>query len=153
MRSVIRMSEATALGLHAMAAIAEKVTGDREGLMTVQAMAKALDASANHLSKVLQRLSHGGLVHAVRGPGGGYTLTNDPAKTSLLEIFELFEGPLALSGCLFSDSACERPICIMGGLIDRVNREVREYLEHTTLDMLAQQNCITDLRETRATAP
>ena len=153
MRSVIRMSEATALGLHAMAAIAEGSRGDTGGLLTVHAMAESLDASANHLSKVLQRLSHGGLVRAVRGPGGGYALAQPASEISLLDIYELFEGSLVLSGCLFSDSACKRSVCIMGGLIDRVNHEVRDYLKHTTLDTLAQQGCITDLRETKATAP
>ena len=153
MRSVIRMSEATALGLHAMAAIAERTLRDTGGLLTVHAMAESLDASANHLSKVLQRLSHGGLVRAVRGPGGGYALAKTASEISLLDIYELFEGPLALSGCLFSDSACERSVCIMGGLIDRVNHEVRDYLEHTTLNTLAQQGCITDLRETNGATP
>ena len=153
MRSVIRMSEATALGLHAMVAIAERSLGDDGKLLTVHAMAEALHASAHHLSKVLQRLSHGGLVRAVRGPGGGYALATPASETSLLKIYELFEGPLALSGCLFSDSACRRSVCIMGGLIDRVNHEVRDYLEHTTLDTLARQGCITDLREVMEETP
>ena len=88
MADMVRLSEATALGLHVMAIIAAQ----NRAIPVVDA-AKQLDASAAHLSKVMQRLAKAGFLKAKRGPSGGYTLARPATEITLLEIYEALEGP------------------------------------------------------------
>lgn len=58
------------------------------------------------VAKVLTQLSQHGIVNGTRGPGGGYRLTRDPAKISIFEIVELFEGHRDPSSCPFGPGWC-----------------------------------------------
>ena len=58
MPTVLRISDAAALALHAMVMLAEAP----ERRMSAKAIASELDASQAHLAKVLQRLAKAGLV-------------------------------------------------------------------------------------------
>lgn len=107
-------------------------------MISAREISQTLRASEAHLSKVLQRLSRAGLVKAVRGPKGGFILNRDPGQISLLEIYETIEGPLTSSTCLIGPPVCQGKNCILGGLIESVNRQVREYLSGTRLSELRE---------------
>ncbi len=47
--------------------------------------------SSHHLAKVMHVLGHVGLVHSVRGAGGGYQFAGNARRTTLLDVAELFE--------------------------------------------------------------
>jgi Rrf2 family protein len=129
MAEFIRMSEATALGLHTMAVVAR-----RNGPTSTAQIAAELHASEAHLSKVLQQLVRVGLLRSKRGPSGGYALAKPPGEISLLAVYEALEGPLCQDGCLFTEPVCRRPHCILGDLVERVRNEVHERFESTTLN-------------------
>jgi Rrf2 family protein len=71
-------------------------------------LAVAADCPEQFLSKVLQSLTHAGLVMSHRGNTGGFELSPVHRNASVLEIIEAIEGPLRLNVCLTSDSACGR---------------------------------------------
>ncbi len=129
MTSSLKISEAAALALHTMALLAcEPAT-----VQTTQQLSVTLQCSEAHLSKVLQRLVKAGLLIASRGPRGGYTLAQSPAQIQLLQIWEAIDGPIGTIHCMHPPPVCDGTSCIFGGLVAKVNREVREYLENTTL--------------------
>jgi len=132
MASVLKVSDAAALGLHAMALLATKP--DRR--LPNPHIASVLHSSAAHLSKVLQRLAKAGLVRATRGPKGGFQLAPGGESLTLLQVYEAIEGPLAPQDCLLGSPICNGRHCIFGELLGRVNREVREYLAGTRLSDL-----------------
>ena len=134
MADMLRLSEATALGLHAMAIIA----GQERAISVVDA-AKQLDASAAHLSKVMQQLAKSGLLQAKRGPSGGYTLARPATEITLLAVYEALEGPIRQDGCLFAAPVCQRVQCILGGLVERVRTQIYDHFEATTLADLAER--------------
>lgn len=125
---LVRMSEATAIGMHAMVVLA----GAAEPVAAAST-AGSLAVSPAHLSKVLQALSRAGLLDARRGPNGGYTLAKPAASIRLLDVYEALEGPLRLDGCLFDRPVCKRERCALGDVVSGVRREVSEYLRSTTL--------------------
>ena len=74
MSSMLRMSEATALGLHAVVCLAEATD-----LVTAQALAAALNGSVAHLSKVLQTPRLGGNRRGdARTAGAGFAWLSMP---------------------------------------------------------------------------
>ena len=133
MSTVVRMSEAASLGLHAMALLAKEpgcVCSTRE-------IAGTLNVSEAHLAKVMQRLARSGYASSVRGRRGGFALAGDGDPT-LLELYEAIEGALEQPGCLLGIPVCDGEVCILGGLLEDTGRRVRDYLAETRLSGLAR---------------
>ena len=134
MSSVLSISDAASLAMHAMvflAARANRSASSRE-------IALELNASGAHLSKVLQRLAKVGLLKSMRGPRGGFRLGRPPEQVPLLEVYESIEGPLQSRNCLLSRPVCVGDKCILGGLLETVNELVRGHLTETKLSQLIQ---------------
>src|SRR5579863_5366290 len=74
-------------------------------------LAQAAECPEQFLSKVLQSLSHAGLVASHRGNTGGFTLAPSHRNASVLEIVEAVEGPVRLNLCLTGPHACEPQNC------------------------------------------
>lgn len=132
MSSLLRISEAASLAMHTMVLLA----AGREQRWSVRRMAEALGASSAHLSKVLQRLAHEGLVTSERGPKGGYALAAPPENITLLQVYEAIEGPLSSSNCILGADKCLFRKCIMGNLIAHLNQKVKAQLANRTLAQL-----------------
>jgi Rrf2 family protein len=127
MASVLRVSNAASMALHAIVLLA----ANSGKLLSTRDIAETLNVSEAHLSKVLQRLVKARLVRATRGPKGGFEIERGKDKISLLRVFEEIEGPLRPEDCLLASSICGGENCIFGDLLTRLNHEVREYLAAT----------------------
>jgi Rrf2 family protein len=112
------------------------LTAHNKRLVTAHEVAETLSVSEAHLAKVLQRLARTGLVESVRGPKGGFALARAGEEISLLQVYEAIEGPLEDTHCLLGEPVCRGDRCILGGLLETVNRQAREYLAGTTLNEL-----------------
>ncbi len=127
---ILNISEAANLAFHSLAYMVNRK--DQE-LVQVAAVARFLDASEAHLNKVLQRLKKGEIVRSVRGPGGGFALAADPKTTTLLDVFEVMDGPLSNSSCILGQSRCIFGTCLFGDLLTKIHDDVKEYFSKTTL--------------------
>ncbi len=136
MTSVLRFSEAASLALHAALVLAQEPSRH----LTTNEIARRLRVSEAHLAKVLQRLAKAGYVGATRGPLGGYALAKAPEETTLLQIFEAIDGPLEAVNCLLGTPVCSGSCCLLGGLLEGLNRQVRDYLSLTTLAAMARED-------------
>ncbi len=135
MATMIRMSDAASLAIHAMAIMAK----EPDAVHSTHGVATALGVSEAHLAKVMQRLTHVGLVSSVRGPKGGFIIARPAAEIRLLDVFEAIEGHLEPRGCLLRTPVCGGENCILGHLLGNVNREVSEYLTNTRLSDISQR--------------
>ena len=134
MADIIKISDATALALHSMVHMA--INPDTQS--TAAEIAEVFEASKHHMAKVHQRLAKAGLIFSQRGPTGGVGLAKDPAGITLLEIYEVMEGPMACHPCLFGKEVCPHNDCALSGLLPGLARQVRDYFEQTTLAQLAE---------------
>jgi Rrf2 family protein len=129
MQSVLKISEAASIALHAMTYIAcnaNKPASTRE-------IAESFKISENHLSKVLQRLTKSDLLKSIKGPQGGFVLTRNSTEITFLEIYEAIDGTLKEGCCLFGRQACKSDKCIMGDFLNKINKEVKEFFESKKL--------------------
>ena len=136
MADIIKISDATALALHSMVHLAI----DPEKQSTTAEIADIFEASKHHLAKVHQRLTKGGLIISTRGPSGGVGLAKDPVEITLLEIYEVMEGPMICHPCLFGKEVCPRADCVLGTLLPGLARQLRDYFEQTSLAQLAKES-------------
>jgi len=130
--SILNISEATAIGLHAAILLAEM----RNIRLSARQMSKILQVSQAHLAKVLQLLNKAGIVSAAYGPAGGYTLARLPEEITLLDIYQAIEGPMKPSNCLLKKRICNGKKCFMGGLITSINKQMYEHFSKTRLSEL-----------------
>ncbi|HPT41038.1 MAG TPA: Rrf2 family transcriptional regulator [Candidatus Gastranaerophilaceae bacterium] len=135
MQSVLKISEAASIGLHAMTYIAFH---SNEPACTKD-IAINFNVSVNHLSKVLQRLVKAGLLHSVKGPLGGFELTKKCEEITFLEIYEAIDGKLNEGCCLFGKKACGADKCIMGDFLNKTNKSVREFFGNKKLSDFCNQ--------------
>ncbi|MDD3435728.1 MAG: Rrf2 family transcriptional regulator [Candidatus Gastranaerophilales bacterium] len=126
--SMLKISDAASIALHSMIILVKK--GDK--LTSVKEIAAELNISANHLSKVLQRLTKAGFVESIKGFNGGFRIKANPQILTFLQIYELFDGKLKDSSCLLSNNKCGDK-CIFSDLISSINRQVKEKFESTKL--------------------
>ena len=134
MSSFIKISEAASLAFHTAAFLAQ----NPGQLVPSREIARALGASENHLSKVLQRLARSGIAHSTRGPNGGFRLRSLGEKMKLAEIYEAIEGPLAPGRCLLGLPVCKGNRCALGAVLHKTNEAVKRCLTGTTLAELAR---------------
>jgi Rrf2 family protein len=133
MSSILRISEATSLGLHAMVLMAERP----ESPISCKEIAASFGVSQAHLAKVLQRMAKLGLVRSLRGAGGGFMLARPAERIALLHIYEAIEGPLALGNCLLASPACDQRVCVLGDLLESFTAQFVDYMAKTRLSDIA----------------
>jgi Rrf2 family transcriptional regulator, cysteine metabolism repressor len=78
-------------GLLALAELAENYKLRRA--VQVKEIANNQQIPLQYLGQIMVLLRRGHLVHAVRGPSGGYTLARPPETITVKEIITLLEGP------------------------------------------------------------
>jgi FeS assembly SUF system regulator len=90
-------------------------------------------------AKLLKQLAREGLLVSQRGPGGGYGLARDAARISVAEMVAALEGPIGLTECSAHPGACvQESACHVREPWQRINRAVRDALEHVSLADLAR---------------
>lgn len=102
----MRFSSRTLYGMRAMVALA-RVHG--QGSAFLKDIVEAEGLPATYMEQVMVPLRKNGLVQAIRGAKGGYTLARNPAEISVLSIIEALEGPFALADCPAGSGCCGRP--------------------------------------------
>lgn len=134
MASLIRVSEAASIALHAclwMARAPAEYCRSKDICAT-------LGFSAAHFAKVMQALSRAGLVSSARGPTGGTRLARPPNQITLLQVYEAVGGPTQTARCLLAPDNCPAAGCKLGQAFARHNAELRQLFAATTLPALAR---------------
>jgi len=135
MASIIRLTEGANLALHSMILLAQQ----SKQPMDNKSLARELGASGAHLSKVLQRLQKAGILDSVRGPKGGFRLARRPDAVTLLEVYEVIEGPYEIKDCLLDKEVCGAQGCFFGNLLRKSGEEFRDRLAGTrNSDLMAR---------------
>lgn len=127
-------SKACEYGIRAAIYIAgQSAQGQRPSLKDV---AREAGAPAAFTAKILQTLSRSGIIHAVKGPGGGYSMGE--ASSNLARLVAAIDGADVYLGCGLGLEECDasRP-CPMHHKFGHIREELREMLENTTISELA----------------
>jgi len=132
MSNVMKLSDAASIAIHAAVYLAAQTPK----VCSAPDIARALHVSQAHLIKVLQRLTRAHLVTASRGPKGGFSLARPADSITLKEVFEGIEGELTPVRCLLKHPLCDGTACILGSLVQQINKQSLSYFNDKTLAML-----------------
>jgi Rrf2 family protein len=93
-------------GIHAVRALivlAELPENTYAGAVSI---AEKIGAPKNYLGKILQQLTHSGVVSSQKGLGGGFQLARNPKDIALLDIVDPIEHINRWSGCILGRDQC-----------------------------------------------
>lgn len=96
-------------GRYALRVMLDLAEHHGEGYIPMKVVAGRQNISLKYLERILPVLTRNHLIEGIQGKGGGYRLTEEPAKYRVGDILRLTEGDLAPVACLGSGAkACER---------------------------------------------
>jgi len=134
----MKFSTRAIYGMRAMLALARE---HGRGSMFLKDIAEREKLPGTYMEQLMVPLRKAGLVQAVRGAKGGYTLARRPAEITAKEILEALEGPLALAECPGGSGCCGKPdTCILRDLWQEASASMNQvFLENTLAALLERQ--------------
>ena len=116
------------------------MAGARKEMVSVGDLVRELRIPRPFLRKILQVLNKKGVLRSSRGKGGGFMMAAAPNKISMVDLIELFQGPVKLNECIFKKKVCpDRSICTLKKKIDAIERDVISALESVTIASLLRE--------------
>lgn len=102
-------------------------------------VAREEDLPQPFLSKILKILSSRGILHSVRGPGGGFRLARPAKEITLLDIVEAIDGTSQFEECALGWKTCQddKP-CPLHNSWKEMRVNLRNYLQQTNVATLMQ---------------
>lgn len=102
-------------------------------------VAEAENIPVNFVRKILESLVKNGLVKSYRGAGGGFTLGQDAADISLLQVIEAVEGKFAINECLSPKGCKNKSACPVTMIWQEVQDSVVNVLDRYSLADIANK--------------
>jgi Rrf2 family protein len=89
------------------------------------------------IRKVLQILNKERILCSRKGKGGGFVLSVDPSKITLVRLIEIFQGPLTLGDHTFKKRMChEVRACPLKKRLDSMESYIKRELSRITIAAL-----------------
>ena len=126
----MKLSPAAELAIRGVVVLAENYG---EGPVTLKAICDGRDLPKQYLVKLFSLLAKADIITAVRGKRGGYVLSREPDRISLLEVVEAIEGPLALNLCQHSPPRCNEKGCPMRTMWGDLQSMFRDKLQRVKI--------------------
>jgi Rrf2 family transcriptional regulator, iron-sulfur cluster assembly transcription factor len=113
------------------------IAGLGSGKVTVTDLSGKLGIPRPFLRKIFQTLNKSGLLKSSKGKGGGFSLTRDPKKITVLELMEIFQGTFLISEHVFKGKTCpEIRKCALKKKIDKIEKDIKKELGEITISSL-----------------
>jgi Rrf2 family protein len=97
-----------------------------------------MEVPDRYLTQILAHLVSEGLLIAVAGPDGGYSLARSPESITLLDVVQAAEGPILLDECVLKGGPCAwEEVCPVHTPWVRAQNALMAELSQTTFADLA----------------
>jgi Rrf2 family nitric oxide-sensitive transcriptional repressor len=127
--NTILLSQTTEYALRAVVWLAS----NPEEPQTTEQIAKATRVPSGYLSKVLQSLGRGGLVHAQRGKHGGFLLVRHPDQITILQVVNAVDPLKRILECPLGLKSHGKVLCPLHKSLDEAMCVVETSFRNTTL--------------------
>ena len=115
------------------------LAGQAPQARTTDQIAAATHVPKAYLSKVLQGLSRGGIVHSQRGLGGGITLVKTPDQLTVLEVVNAVDPICRIQECPLGLASHGVRLCPLHKRMDNALAQVEaSFRESTLAEILAE---------------
>ncbi len=114
------------------------LNSSEENKIRVKEIAEPINVPQAYIAKLLQDLSRENIISSLRGPKGGFYLTNENKNNSILNIIVVIDGDKKLKACMLSLDKCnETNPCPLHDMLNNSRDEILKKLKHKTIKDLA----------------
>lgn len=133
------ISQTAEYALRAVAYLA----GQTEGVQTTQQIAETTRVPLPYLSKVLQALARGGLIHSQRGLHGGFTLLRSPETLSVYDVIQTVDPLQRITTCPLGLAAHGTHLCPLHRRLDDALSLVEQAFRDSTIADLLREPSVS----------
>ena len=106
-------------------------------IVTADELVRGLKIPRPFLRKILQVLNKKKVLKSQKGQGGGFLLAMPAARLFLVNLMEIFQGPLNLNECFFKKRVCPNTdTCALRRKITHIEKYVIKELKSITIASL-----------------
>lgn len=117
---------------------------------TARKISEITQVPAAYLSKLMQGLVRGGLVHSRRGLHGGFVLTTDPRELTIWDIVNVVEPIKRITECPLGIQSHGGTLCPLHRRLDTAMATIETMFRETTVaELLSPTSSVTPLCEER----
>ena len=122
------------------------LNSDKDHKIMVRDIFEVVHVQEAYLAKLLQELSRHGIVSSTRGPKGGFYLSNENRKRTLMDIVKVIDGEKRVNSCVMGIRNCDmNNPCVLHKLVGSNKSKFIKVLEKTTiLDLVEGRQNIED---------
>lgn len=120
--------------LMALKHMSQKIPGE---LTSAKEVSENFSTPFDATARVMQAMAQKGLLRAEHGAFGGYQITKDLGKVTMLNLLEIVEGPTAMVKCFAKESPCEiQGTCNIHSPVQILQHKLNEFYGNITLKEL-----------------
>ncbi|MBE0399857.1 Fe-S cluster assembly transcription factor [Halomonas sp. FME1] len=126
----------TTKGRYAVTAMLDLALHAHNGPTSLSDISQRQEISLSYLEQLFARLRRAGLVGSVRGPGGGYLLSQPPAAISVSNVIDAVNESVDATRCQGLSDCQQGDTCLTHHLWCELSLQIRHFLDEMTLAQL-----------------
>ncbi|AGH38633.1 HTH-type transcriptional regulator iscR [Bibersteinia trehalosi USDA-ARS-USMARC-188] len=130
----------TSRGRYAVTAILDIALHGKTLPVSLADISERQSISLSYLEQLFAQLRRDGIVHSVRGPGGGYQLGKTPEEINVGMIIQAVNESVDVSKCKGNGNCTNNSRCLTHSLWERLENQIEQYLHTITLAELVEEN-------------
>ncbi|AKO45391.1 Rrf2 family transcriptional regulator [[Haemophilus] ducreyi] len=130
----------TSRGRYAVTAILDIALHGKSLPVSLADISERQAISLSYLEQLFAQLRREGIVHSVRGPGGGYQLGKSPAEISVGMVISAVNESLDVTKCKGNGNCSKNSQCVTHHLWERLEDQIGVFLNTITLAELAEEH-------------
>lgn len=114
---------------------------NRNRIIGIKEISKALNIPTPFLGKILQVLAKNKVLRSVKGPNGGFSLAIPPVQIKLMDIVNIIDGGDFFNSCLIGVAACssEEEHCPIHPQYSPIREELKRLFLEKDIESLANE--------------
>lgn len=120
-------------------------------LTTAKEVAETYRVPFDVMAKVMQSMSQKGVLKSEHGSSGGYQITKDLARVTVLDLIQLIQGSTKIAKCMVHEEGCDiQKSCNIISPVHQLNSKLNEFYRSLTLQELIAGNSMNQKNEVLA---
>jgi len=139
----------TTKGRYAVTAMLDLSLNSGDGPVSLVEISSRQDISLSYLEQLFSKLRRHGLVNSMRGPGGGYTLSRNPADIAISNIILAVDENLDVTNCGNASDGCaeKNKRCLTHQLWSDLSNRIQLFLDDISLKDLMDKGDVIKVAE------
>lgn len=112
----------------------EMSKGEKGTPISLKEIAEKQDISLSYLEQIFAKLKKGGIVTAIKGPGGGYILSKASNEINIFDIIKTADEPIKITRCQGKKNCSKfKTTCKTHHLWNGLENQINGYLKSISL--------------------